>query len=565
MEVRSKKYLNPLLWMFAALSLFPFLSCTGREAADFIITGGPVYTMDEEMPTAQAVAIRADRIVFVGSQDEARSLEDEGTVVIDIEGKAAYPGFVDAHAHLIGLGRFLSQLNLMDTRSADEVRRLVIEYQASLPPGQWIKGRGWDQNDWEVKEFPTWRDLNGTEGNPVYLRRIDGHAAWVNQKALELCGITRETAAPEGGRIIRDANGDATGVFIDDAIDLITDRMPDTSLDEKIAWARLAVRECNKYGLVGVHDAGINALDLAAYEKLYEQGEMTMRIYAMVDADSTDFLMRMMREGPSEFAGGQVIVRAVKMYADGALGSRGAALLEPYSDEPQNSGLLVTSADSLYRLASMAIQNGFQACTHAIGDAGNRTVLDAYERALKEHPKDNHRFRIEHAQVVSLEDIPRFAALGVIPSMQPTHATSDMYWAEDRVGPHRIKGAYAWRTFIQQGCRIPCGSDFPVEGANPLWGIYAAVTRMDKEGLPGGGWSPEQCMTMQEAVEGFTIQAAFAAFLENRTGSIETGKLADITILDRDLFEIEPTEILNARVVYTIVGGKIVYASSPSP
>jgi predicted amidohydrolase YtcJ len=252
------------------------------------------------------------------------------------------------------------------------------------------------------------------------------------------------------------------------------------------------------------------------------------------------------------------------MYADGALGSRGAALLDPYSDDPQNSGLLVTAADSLYQLAKLALENDFQACTHAIGDAGNRAILDAYEKALKEHPADDHRFRIEHAQIVSLSDIPRFKELGVIPSMQPTHATSDMYWAEDRVGPDRLKGAYAWRAFIEQGCRIPCGSDFPVEGANPLWGIYAAVTRMDKEGWPDDGWYKKQRMTMQEAIEGFTINAAHAAFLENETGSIEVGKLADITILDKDLFDIKPVEILSTRAVYTIVGGKIVYSISSS-
>jgi predicted amidohydrolase YtcJ len=551
--------------MIVVVLLAGGLSCGNHQVADFIITGGPIYTMEAERPWVEAVAIQGSRIIFTGSQQDARRYENDKTEVIDIAGSAAYPGFVDAHAHLISLGRSLSQLSLVGTNSAEEVRRLVVDKQGSEPSGRWIKGRGWDQNDWEVKEFPTWRDLKGTEANPVYLRRVDGHAAWVNQKALEICAITRGTESPAGGRIIKDAEGNPTGVFIDDAIDLITDHIADATLDEKTTWARLAMRECNKYGLVGVHDAGIHALDLATYEKLQARGELTMRIYAMVDADSSEFLLRRLQEGPYESAGKQIIVRAVKLFADGALGSRGAALLEAYSDDAENTGLLVTPADSLYRLAKMALANDFQACTHAIGDAGNRAILDAYERALQEHPAGDHRFRIEHAQVVSIQDIPRFNELGVIPSMQPTHCTSDMYWAEDRVGAERIQGAYAWRTFIEQGCRIPCGSDFPVEGVNPLWGIYAAVTRMDKEGWPAAGWYPRQCMTMQEAVAGFTINAAYASFLENETGSIETGKLADITILDKDLFEIAPAEILDARVVYTMVGGKIVYSSTSSP
>jgi predicted amidohydrolase YtcJ len=563
MKIRGYTFGHALLATAAAFLMCAVCSCAEQEKADLILTGGAVYTMNEKTPEAEAVAIRRDRILFVGAQEEARSFADENTVVIDISGMAAYPGFVDAHAHLISLGRSLSQLDLVGTGSAEEVRRRVMDEQASMSAGEWIRGRGWDQNDWEVREFPTWKQLNGTEANPVYLRRVDGHAVWVNQTALDLCGITKRTADPTGGRIVKDADGNPTGVFIDDAIDLVTVHMPDPSLEEKIAWAKRAVEECNRRGLVGMHDAGIHALDLSAYETLHERGDLTLRIYAMADADSADFLRRMLDRGPSRFAGGRVIVRSIKMYADGALGSRGAALLEPYSDDPGNRGLFVTTEDSLYRVARAALEHDFQVCTHAIGDAANRLVLDAYERALKEHPKNDHRFRIEHAQVVSRQDIPRFAALGVIPSMQPTHATSDMYWAEDRVGSERIKGAYAWRTFIDQGCRIPCGSDFPVEGVDPLWGIYAAVTRRDREGAPDGGWYPGQCMTVREAVAGFTIHAAYAAFMEDETGSIEKGKLADITVLDGDLFRMEPERIQDARTMYTIVGGKVVYSNPP--
>ncbi|NIO29111.1 MAG: amidohydrolase family protein [Candidatus Latescibacteria bacterium] len=535
--------------------------CARIPHADLIISGGRIHTMNPKNPIAEAVAIQGDRIVYVGSGEGARKYEDEITIVINLDGKTAYPGFVDAHAHLMSLGKSLAELNFVGTGSSEEIRKMVLEKQQAVPKGSWIRGRGWDQNDWPVEEFPTWRDLSGTEENLVYLRRVDGHAAWVNKTVLDHYGITRETEDPPGGRIIRDENGDPTGVFIDDAKDLITAHIPEPTIDEKTAWAKAAILECNRYGMVGMHDAGIHKTDLQVYENLHGSGQLSLRIYAMADGDSIDFVKERFALGPSAPVGGYVSLRAVKLYADGALGSRGAAMLEPYSDDPRNTGLILTAPDSLYEMSRLALDAGFQVCTHAIGDAGNRVILDAYERALKEHRSGDHRLRVEHAQVVSLEDIPRSAQLGIIPVMQPTHATSDMYWAEDRLGPERIKGAYAWRKFLDSGCKIPCGSDFPVEGVNPLWGIYAAVTRQDHDGWPEGGWYPGERMTIEEAVRGFTIDAAFAAFAEKETGSIEVGKLADLTVLDKDLFEISPKEILNARVIYTIVGGSVVYSA----
>ncbi len=536
--------------------------CTTISPADLIIRGGRIYTMDPGNPKVEAVAIRGERIVYAGMESGVARFKDSKTRIIDLDGNVAYPGLVDAHAHLMGLGRLLSELNFVGTTSAEEIRRMVLEKQTEVPEGKWVSGRGWDQNDWTVKRFPSWRDLSGTEANPVCLRRVDGHAIWVNRTALDICGVTSETADPIGGRIVRDdENGEPTGVFVDEARELIWDHMPKSTREEKRAWAIAAMRECNSYGLVGIHDASTDSVDLEIYKSLHEAGKLSLRIYTMLSADSIDFVKRRMAAGRGKIAGGYVTVRALKLFADGALGSRGAALLEPYSDDTGNTGLLVNTPEYLYEMTKLALDHGFQVCTHAIGDAANRIVLNAYEKALDEHRLEDHRFRIEHAQVVSLDDIPRFAELCVIPSMQPTHATSDMYWAEDRVGPERIRGAYAWRKFMGLGCQIPCGSDFPVESANPLWGVYAAVTRQDHEGWPEGGWYPDECMTIEEALKGFTIHAAFAAFAEKETGSIEVGKLADITILDRDLQSIPHREILNTRAVYTIVGGKVVYSA----
>jgi predicted amidohydrolase YtcJ len=556
------KHLSGFIRIFWLICLAAgFQSCSSQAPADLILTGGVIHTMDPDQTSAEAVAVRDGRIIFVGSRAGVKKFKASTTNVLDLTGLTVFPGLVDAHAHLIGLGRSLSELNFIGTGSVREVRDIVLAGQKSAPDNIWIKGRGWDQNDWEVKEFPHWRDLAGTEANPVYLKRVDGHAAWVNSTALVMCGITRDTPDPPGGKILRDNDGAPTGILIDDAMDLVSGTFANSTVEERLQWAEAAIEECHQYGLVGVHDAGTLARDLAVYNRLHFRGQLNFRVYGMVEGDSLEFLEERLRIGPASEAGGYVNIRSVKLYADGALGSRGAKLLAPYSDDPGNTGLFVQTPDSLYLLSRLALEAGFQVCTHAIGDAGNRVTLDAYEKALAELPTGDHRFRIEHAQIVALEDIPRFAQLQVIPSMQPTHATSDMYWAEDRVGQDRIKGAYAWRKFLDQDKRMPFGSDFPVEGVNPLWGIYAAVTRMDQKGWPAGGWHPEERCTIQEAVAGFTVQAAYASFDEDRSGSITAGKYADFTVLDRDLFKIPAEEILKTRVVHTIVGGRIVYTA----
>jgi predicted amidohydrolase YtcJ len=538
------------------------MSACSQQGADIFIYGGTIYTLSDETQGHEAVLVTGEEISFTGSKEEAERYAGPKTRRIDLAGKVMIPGLVDAHAHLRSLGRYLAQLKLETAESPAQVREMVLEAQKSLPPGRWLHGRGWDQNDWAVKQFPTWRDLEGTDANPIYFRRVDGHAAWVNKKALEVCAISRNTPDPEGGRIVRDEAGDPTGVLVDNAMELVTDVTPDPTPGEIDDWMRAAIRHCNSLGLVGIHDAGIEADDLASLERLHGRRELTLNVYCMLSTDDDDleWTEAQISRGPRELADSRVTVRAIKLYADGALGSRGAALLEPYSDDPGNVGLLIDTPEELERLTLMAAQNGFQVCTHAIGDRGNRVILDTYETVLAEtKPEDSPRFRVEHAQVLSVNDIPRFSRLGIIPAMQPTHCTSDMYWAEDRVGHERIEGAYSWRRFLDDGNVIPCGSDFPVEGADPLAGIYAAVTRQDQAGWPEGGWYPDQRMTIEEALKGFTTWAAYAAFDESEAGAIVPGNRADFTVLDRDLIGIPPGEILQTRVMMTVVRGEVVY------
>jgi predicted amidohydrolase YtcJ len=554
-----KNQLTITLIMMALMSTLS--GCSKQETADLILLNGSVYTMDPQRPTAPAIAVQGDRIVYVGSEQGVEAFRRPETRILNLHGKTVLPGLVDAHAHLHSLGMFLENINLIGTTSKEQIRQMVLERIADTPEGEWIQGRGWDQNDWDEKDWPTWQDFQGTESHPVYLRRVDGHASWVNKAALDLCGITVQTADTAGGQILRDRYGNPTGVFIDNASDLIKNHIPEPTPDVIRRRIKTAIEKCHSVGLVGIHDAGVDSVKMAVYMNLVESGDLNFRVYAMVDDEKPDFVERWLKRGAYASDDHLLTVKAIKTYADGALGSRGAYLLEPYADDPGNRGLMIHNPDYYENLARRALEAGFQLCTHAIGDGGNRVMLDAYEKALAVNPVEDHRFRVEHAQVLSLDDIPRFARLGVIPSMQPTHATSDMYWVEDRIGAERTQGAYAWRKLLNSGSRIPCGSDFPVENPNPLWGIFAAVTRQDHTLYPAGGWNPEERMTIDEAVRGFTLEAAYARFAEDDMGSIEVGKLADFTVLDQDIFKIPPEKILETRVVYTIVAGKIVYQS----
>lgn len=534
------------------------------HTASLILLHGVVHTENEREPMAEAIAIRDGKIVAVGSTQEIQS-SFAAPHVIDLHGMPVYPGFTDAHAHMEGLGALLVNVNLGDTRSVEEIQALVARRVATVQPGSWVRGRSWDQNKWPDKVFPTHQMLDAVApDNPVILTRVDGHAVWLNRKALDLAAISAQTPDPDGGKIVRDAEGNPTGVLIDNAIDLVDAVIPQPSEAERTEAIERAVQECLKVGLTEVHDMGADSELIGIYRKLIQTKKFPFRVYVAIGGTGETWKQYLAR-GP-ELAGNdhRLTVRALKLYADGALGSRGAALIEPYTDDPTNRGLTRTPAEAMTEAARAALHRGFQVCTHAIGDRANHIVLNAYEAALAQNTAmaKDARFRIEHAQVVDPQDIPRFAKLGVIPSMQPTHCTSDMYWAEERLGPKRIKGAYAWRSFLNAGSILPGGSDFPVESPNPLWGFYAAITRQDHNGWPPGGWYPDQRMTREEALKAFTLWAAYAAFEEKRRGSLEAGKLADLVVLSNDIMTCEPLRILETKVVYTIVGGEIVYASA---
>ena len=482
--------------------------------------------------------------------------------MIDVAGKTVIPGMIDSHGHLTGLGSALRTVDLVGTRSYEEIIERVTRRAAQLPATSWLIGRGWDQNDWADTRFPAHNRLSTAMPNhPVVLTRVDGHAIFANAKAMQLAGITRSTPDPQGGRIIRDAAGEATGVFIDNAMSLVRRAVPPETRAETREGIRLAMRELNSLGLTGIHDAGVGCATIGLYEEMARAAELTARNHVRVAGQDTACVARMIAAGPRDNVDGKYMlaIRAIKLSADGALGSRGARLLEPYSDEPEHRGLELIPPQFIRETALKALRGGFQLNVHAIGDGANRTVLDALESALHEVPKANHRFRIEHAQVLSPPDIARFAQLGVIPSMQTVHQTSDMYWAESRIGWTRMQGAYAWRSLLNTGVIIAGGSDFPVESPNPLFSFHAAVARQDANGWPLGGWMPQQRMTRDEALNHLTIWPAYASFREHLVGSLTPGKLADVVVLSRDIMTIPAEEILAARVEMTIVNGKVVY------
>jgi predicted amidohydrolase YtcJ len=536
------------------------LGAQPARTADLILVNARVYTVDENRPMVSAFAVKDGRILFAGSEVEVRALAGPATRVIDAAQATVIPGMVDAHAHLLNLGTSLRNVKLAGSKSYDEVIARVVERARTMKPGEWIEGRGWDQNLWPVKEFPTHEALSrAVPNNPVVLSRIDGHAILANAMAMRLAKVTAATRDPSGGRIIRTADNSPSGVFVDNAESLVTRSVPNLTTEQRRDAILTAIAEANKWGLVGLHDAGASRRTIDLYEALAREGRYNLRNYVLISDDSADVAHYMARGPQSALHGGRVWIRAIKLYSDGALGSRGAALLAPYADEPGNTGLLVSQPAHIQRVATAALRSGFQLGVHAIGDRGNRIVLDAYDAALKAVPTADHRFRIEHSQVISPEDIPRFAKLGVIPSMQASHQTSDMGWAEARVGADRIKGAYAWRSLLNTGLIIPNGSDFPVEEVNPLISFHSAVSRQDPSNAPPGGWYPDQVMTRDEALKSMTLWPAFAAFQEKEMGSIAPGKYADFVILDRDIMTVPAEQILQARVKSTWIGGRSVY------
>jgi predicted amidohydrolase YtcJ len=545
-----------------AIASFVALSAQVPSPADLIVHNANIYTVDPARPTAQAIAIRGNRIAAVGDDGTILRLRASSTRVVDAGGATVVPGLSDAHGHVAARGSNLQSLDFRGTTSFEQVVAGVRQRVASTPPGQWILGRGWDQNDWADTAWPTEELLSAVAPrHPVYLARIDGHAALVNRAAMDLAGLTASTADPEGGRIIRGPRGEPTGVLIDRAQNLVSARIPAISREQLEARVLLADQELRRLGLTMVHDAGTDPETVAAYRRLIDAGRLKTRIYVMLRG-SLALLRPFFDKGPVTGDGDpRLMVRAIKVVADGALGSRGAAMLEPYADEPATTGLLTTPPEEVYAQTLAASTAGFQTAIHAIGDRGNRIAMDTFERVQREVPGARAlRLRIEHAQILDATEIPRFARLGIIASMQATHATSDMPWVPDRIGTARMReGAYVWQTLLESGVVLANGSDFPVEEPNPMLGVYAAITRQDPSGNPPGGWMPDQRLSREQALRSFTLSTAYAAHVERLLGSLEPGKLADVVVLSKDIMRAPAPEILGTTVRMTIIGGEVVY------
>ena len=535
--------------------LISFVTCTtGKMENGLIFTASTVLVGASQQPIRDgAVYVTGGRVREVGSLTEIRRAHPDARL-IESPGATILPGLTDAHAHLYGLGMSLDEVDLTSTSSFDEVVARVKPRVASSAPNEWIEGRGWDQTSWPVKEFPTAAALDATiSDHPVWLKRVDGHAGLANTVAMKLAGISAATPDPAGGRLIRDTQGNPTGVFVDHAQSLIESKIPEATYAQVKRRVLAAAQRIAENGLTEIHDAGAGRDTMRAVRELVDEKKFPIRLYQMV-SDDPALIEEWFKRGPMIDYGGRWTVRSVKMYSDGALGSRGAALLAPYDDDPTNTGLLVSTVEHMTDVARRGRAAGFQMNTHAIGDHGVRNVIDAYE-AMGVVPAD--RWRIEHLQVVAPSDFPRIAHDGIIGSMQPTHATSDMRWAEARLGPERVKGAYAWRTVLNSGARLALGSDFPIEDVNPWFGIYSAVTRQNHQGQPAGGWYPDQKLTLAEAIRGFTLDAAYAAFEESSRGTIEPGKLADFTIVDGDVYA--SPSLFATKTRMTVVGGEVVY------
>lgn len=532
--------------------------------ADLLLRHGVFYTVEPPARLEGSLAIKDGRIAYLGPDAGADAWKGPGTRLIELGGRAVTPGLIDAHSHLLGLGRALSQVDLHGASTYGEVIRRVRERARETPAGAWVYGRGWDQNLWPGRQFPTHAELSAAvTDHPVWLTRVDGHAALVNATALAALGLDAATPDPAGGRFLRDATGRLTGVMVDNAQGVAGRKLPEPTAADRERWIEAASRHCLALGLTGVTDMGVSQADYEAYSSLRHADRLPIRVSLFLTDDEA-VLGPWFRRGPEVDPKARLQVRGVKLYADGALGSRGAALLEPYSDDPGNLGLLVTPPAHLQEVAQRAAATGFQVAIHAIGDRGSLLALDALEGALN-GAGARLRFRLEHAQVLRLADIERLGRLGVIASMQPTHATSDMGWAGDRLGERRLAGAYAWQKVRAAGGRLALGSDFPVESADPRLGLYAAVTRQDLAGRPAGGWRPEERLTREEALRGFTYDAAWSLFWEGEIGSLAVGKRADLVVFGEDPMTVPDARIASAPVDFTLVGGEVAYERLSSP
>jgi len=535
------------------LSLAFFITSCGKmkKDADLIITNARVYTVDEDFTTASAFAVGEGKILAVGDSGKILDQYDSPTI-LDLGGKPVYPGFIDAHCHFYGYCLNLRQVDLVGTTSYGEIIRKLKEYDQEHQ-AEWIVGRGWDQNDWEVKEFPTKERLDKAfPDKPVFLKRIDGHAAVVNSVALEKAGINATTTV-EGGKVIK-ADGEPTGLLIDNASGLVSRLIPEPTLEEKVVALGKGSKNCFGVGLTSIADAGLGYGPIHLMDSLQQSGQLKMQTYVMLSPTEKN-LNHYMQQGV--YRTPYMHIRSIKLFADGALGSRGACMLEPYADDPGNTGFLVTSRKELKQYAQKAYDRNYQVNTHAIGDSANRVMLNIYGEILG--GENDRRWRIEHAQVIHPDDFHLFGKYSIIPAINTTHATSDMYWADERLGNERLQHAYAYKKLLEQNGWLPNGSDFPVENINPLYGFYAGVARKDLEGYPEGGFQPENALTRKQALKAMTIWAARGMFEENQKGSIEPGKQADFVVTDHDIMQIDMSRVPDVEVLRTFVQGEEVY------
>jgi predicted amidohydrolase YtcJ len=559
-----------LLLLTASVLLLTLVPAQPRvqSTADILFKNGNVYTADDRSPRAQAIAVRQDRIIFVGSNDAAQKFIGKDTRVVDLKGNTVLPGFTDSHQHLSGVGQREMTLNLEGASSLTDLLAKLKERVDQAKPGEWVTGRGWIETHWQPAVFPTRWDLDKiAPNNPVILGRADGHGAVANTAALKLAGVDKDTPNPFGGEISKDKqSGEPNGMLLDAAQGLVRRRVPPTTPEEAERAVVLGVKRDIELGWTQIQDAGGSYADVDIFNKLYTAGTIKLRIYKAVYGPGAS-ATRLLNEGPTIGAfGNRFTLRTIKVVSDGALGSRGAALLAPYSDAPDTSGFLTVKAEELRPMLIDALRKGIQVETHAIGDRANRFILDEYETALKAVPPGERkvaepRWRVEHAQIVNPADIPRFAKLGIIPSMQPSHAIGDLFFAPKRLGIDRLAGSYAWESFIKSGVVVPGGSDAPVERGEPMIEFYAAVARKDQKGFSGEGWHPEEAVTREQALKMFTVWPAYAAFEEKLRGTIEVGKLADLTILSADIMKVPELEILKTRCVMTVINGEIVWAT----
>jgi predicted amidohydrolase YtcJ len=576
MKFTKKRLLLKTINIFIiALVFFSFLNCSNqKQYADLVITNGVIISVDEHNTIYEAIAIASDTIVSLGTSDEMKKYISDSTHIIDLKGQVAIPGFIDSHAHLIGTGQAQINLNLNDAQNWDEVVYLVALAADKAKNGEWIIGRGWHQEKWNpvpldnVNGYPRHNKLSeATPNNPVMLSHASGHALFANEKAMNLAKITKDTKSPKGGEIITDENGEPIGVFTEEAELLISSKYSEYSnsksiyeqINDKKHAISLAIKECLSKGITSLHDAGATFADIRVIKDMVDSNKVDIRLYEMLLENYSTLKDSLRKYQSVGYGNNHLTVSAIKLYMDGALGSRGAWFLNDYSDDSGHSGQNVTSLSEIKNIAKLAAENDFQICTHAIGDKGNRIALNIYEEIFSQNnSKNNYRWRIEHAQHLSKKDIPRFAELGVIASMQGIHCTSDAPFVEKRLGKERAEeGAYVWNSLLENSTIICNGTDSPVENIDPISNYYSSVTRITKD---GNSFFPEQKLSRLDALKTFTINGAYAAFEEHLKGSLEIGKLADIAILSKNLLTIPDEEILNTEVMYTIVGGKIKYA-----